>query len=71
MVAAILGPSVSLLAMFVPAWLAGRVSPLEGMRFVAAEGRNFVTLGYVLASAVVFLLTGSVMAACLTGLSPY
>ena len=31
--------SVSLLAMFVPAWIAGRVSPLEGMRFVAAEGR--------------------------------
>ena len=38
--AGLLGPIVSLLAMFVPAWIAGRVSPLEGMRFVVSERRG-------------------------------
>ena len=37
-VAAFLGPGISLLAMFVPARIAGKISPLEGMRFVVAEG---------------------------------
>ncbi len=46
--AGILGPIVSLLAMFIPAWIAGRVSPLEGMRFIATEGRSRVSLLYAL-----------------------
>ena len=68
--AAFLGPSVSLVAMFVPAWIAGRVSPLEGMRFIASEGRSRVSVAYVLAAATVFIVTGSVMAACIVGYLP-
>jgi len=68
--AGILGPCVSLAAMFGPAWIAGKVSPLEGMRFIAAEGRGGVSLRYVLLAVVIFLLTGSVMAACLLGYLP-
>jgi putative ABC transport system permease protein len=68
--AAILGPSVSLFAMFVPAWIAGRVSPLEGMRFVASEGRHRVSVAYVLISLLVFLVTGSLLAACIVGHLP-
>ncbi len=70
LIAAVLGPSVSLLAMFVPAWMAGRVSPLEGMRFVAAEGRNFVSVRYILLSGTIFLATATVMGACLFGYLP-
>ncbi|MEN6457855.1 MAG: FtsX-like permease family protein [Thermoguttaceae bacterium] len=70
LIAGVLGPAVSLLAMLIPAWLAGRVSPLEGMRFVAAEGRNFVTARYILFSMAVFLVTAGIMAACLVGYLP-
>ena len=68
--AAVLGPCISLLAMFIPAYLASRISPLEGMRFVAAEGRRRVTPGYVLFSLFVFAITGSLLAACVTGYLP-
>ena len=36
--------------MFVPAYLAGRISPLEGMRFVAADTHSHVTPMYILGS---------------------
>ena len=68
--AVLLGPSVSLLAMFVPAWIAGRVSPLEGMRFIASERRSRVSVAYVLLAIVVFVVTGSLLAACVTGYLP-
>ncbi|MCE5266687.1 MAG: ABC transporter permease [Planctomycetaceae bacterium] len=68
--AGLLGPAVSLLAMFVPAWIAGRVSPLEGMRFVVAEGRNFVTVRYVLVAIAIFAITAGLMAASLVGYLP-
>ena len=68
--AGILGPAVSLAAMFVPAWIAGRVSPLEGMRFIASEGHHRVSLSYVLVAVTVFVTTGSVMAACIVGYLP-
>jgi len=68
--AAILGPGVSLLAMFVPAWIAGRVSPLEGMRFIAPKGRRIVSPAYVLFAIVVFLTTGLALAGCIAGYLP-
>jgi putative ABC transport system permease protein len=68
--AAILGPSVSLFAMFVPAWIAGKVSPLEGMRFVTSEGRRGISWTYALMSFAVFGVTASVMAACIKGYLP-
>ncbi len=68
--AGLLGPLVSLLAMFIPAWIAGRVSPLEGMRFVASDRHGRISLPYVLLAFAAFLSTGSVMAACIVGLLP-
>jgi putative ABC transport system permease protein len=68
--AGILGPLVSLFAMFVPAWIAGRVSPLEGMRFIASEGRKRIAPWYVLMAVSVFVVTGSIMAACIVGYLP-
>jgi putative ABC transport system permease protein len=69
-VAGLLGPIVSLVAMFIPAWIAGRVSPLEGMRFIASEGRSRVSVAYVFMAVTVFLATGSVMAASIAGYLP-
>jgi putative ABC transport system permease protein len=68
--AALLGPSVSILAMFIPAWIAGKVSPLEGMRFIASEGYRRVSIAYVFLAAAVFIVTGLLMAGCLTGYLP-
>jgi putative ABC transport system permease protein len=68
--AAILGPSVSVLAMFIPAWIAGKVSPLEGLRFIASDGHKRVSLAYVVMAASVFIVTGVMMAACITGYLP-
>jgi putative ABC transport system permease protein len=68
--AGILGPIVSLVAMFIPAWIAGRVSPLEGMRFVASEGQRRVSAAYVLMAVVVFLIAGSVLWASILGYLP-
>jgi len=69
-VAAFLGPGISLLAMFIPARMAGKISPLEGMRFVVSEGRRPITWAYGVTSVLTFLLTGSALAACVTGYLP-
>jgi putative ABC transport system permease protein len=69
-VVACLGPAVSLLAMFAPAWIAGRISPLEGMRFVAREGRSRLSGVYVLLAVAISAVTGSVMWACVFGWLP-
>ena len=68
--AAVLGPGVSLLAMFIPAWIAGKVSPLEGMRFIALGRTPPVSIAYVLFAATVFIITNVLMAACITGYLP-
>ena len=68
--ASFLGPSVSLLAMFIPAWIAGKVSPLEGMRFIASEGRSRVSVAYIFMAVTVFVVTGLVMAASILGYLP-
>lgn len=67
---AFLGPGISLLAMFIPARIAGKISPLEGMRFIASEGKSGVSLAYITLSVTFFILTGSVLAACITGYLP-
>lgn len=68
--ATILGPSISLIAMFVPAYLAGKISPLEGMRFVVSERSSRITLRYALFTITLFAGTGSVLAACAMGYLP-
>lgn len=65
-----LGPIVSLLAMFIPAWIAGRVSPLEGMRFVVSERRKRIPLWYAALAITAFVSTGSVVGACIVGILP-
>lgn len=65
-----LGPSVSLLAMFIPAWIAGKVSPLEGMRFIASDRQSRLSFTYALTAFTAFVATGSVVAACLVGYLP-
>jgi putative ABC transport system permease protein len=69
-VAGCLGPIVSLLAMFIPAWIAGRISPLEGMRFVVSQRRGRLPLWYVLTAIFAFLSIGAIMAACIVGYLP-
>jgi putative ABC transport system permease protein len=64
------GPIVSLLAMFIPAWIAGRVSPLEGMRFVASERRGRVSFWYVSLAILAFVATGALLAASIFGYLP-
>lgn len=68
--AAFLGPGISLLAMFIPTWIASRISPLESMRFVPSSGRNRISPWYILFSLMFFLLTGSALAACVVGYLP-
>jgi putative ABC transport system permease protein len=69
-VAAFLGPGISLLAMFVPARIAGKISPLEGMRFIVSETRRHITWRYISFSVGAFILSGSLVAACVTGYLP-
>jgi len=68
--AGILGPAVSLAAMFVPAWIAGRVSPLEGIRFIASETQKRISAAYVFLALMVFTVLGAVLTACILGYLP-
>ena len=68
--AALLGPGISLLAMFIPTWIASRISPLESMRFVPFKPRGRTSLWYVLFSLMFFIVTGSALAACIVGYLP-
>jgi putative ABC transport system permease protein len=70
LLAAILGPGISLVGMLIPAWTAGRISPLEGMRPMVSEGRSRVPLSFTLAAVLIFITTGSVLAACVMGYLP-
>jgi putative ABC transport system permease protein len=68
--AGLVGPIISVLAMFVPAWIAGRVSPLEGMRFVVSDRRGRVPFWYGVLACITFLITGSAVAGCILGYIP-
>ena len=70
LLATVLGPSISLMAMFIPAYVAGKISPLEGMRTIIPEGNGGVTLRSVLFTLIVFAVTGGLLAACITGYLP-
>jgi len=70
LLAALLGPGISLVAIYVPARLAGRVSPLEGMRPAVVEEEAPVPRGFAAAAFVVFALTGVLLAACVAGYLP-
>jgi putative ABC transport system permease protein len=68
--AAIIGPGMSLSAMLIPAWLAGRISAMEGIRPAVAKEGARVPLSFALSGVATFIITGSALAACVTGWLP-
>jgi putative ABC transport system permease protein len=70
LLALVLGPSISIIAMFAPAFIATKISPLEGMRFVVRENQGRITLRYILSTILIFAVTGGLLAACVTGYLP-
>jgi putative ABC transport system permease protein len=69
-IAGILGPSMSVLGMFIPAVMAGLITPLEGMRPVVSQDSARLSWRFTLLSLGVFVLTGSLLAACIIGWLP-
>lgn len=70
LIAGVVGPGVSLLAMFIPAWMAGKVSPLEGMRPVIVQESRPVPLSFTIAGLCAFIVTGTILAGSVTGYLP-
>lgn len=70
LLAAVLGPTVSVLAACIPARVASRISPLEGMRPpVHQDGADYPRVT-VLCSLAVFVLAGLTLGACIAGWLP-
>jgi putative ABC transport system permease protein len=65
LLASILGPLLSVVAMSVPAWIASRVSPLEGMRPAVAESMTKVPWSFTLAGIATFLITLGILLGCI------
>jgi len=61
--AALVGPGMSLLAMLIPAYLAGRISAMEGIRPAIAKEGARVPLSFALFGVATFIVTGSILAA--------
>ena len=61
-IAAILGPTLSFVAMCFPAWEAWKVTPLEGMRPVIAPDSQGVSLRYSVLSIFTFVTFASLLA---------
>jgi putative ABC transport system permease protein len=68
--AAILGPGTALAAMLAPAFLAGSVTPLEGMRPVVAPPGSRVPRGFTLAGLGICLVLAMLLAGCMLGYLP-
>lgn len=70
LLAGILGPGMAMIAMFVPAYLAGRVTPLEGMRPLVTETTSPASARVTLFGIVLVILTGMSLVACIFGYLP-
>jgi putative ABC transport system permease protein len=70
LLAGLLGPGMAMIAMFVPAYLAGKVTPLEGMRPVVAEVTRPASAKVTLLGIGLTALTGMVLVACVFGYLP-
>jgi putative ABC transport system permease protein len=68
--AAVLGPMISLFGVIVPAYLAGKITPLEGMRPMISEHDRRIPLSFVILAVAVFVTTGSLLAGSIMGLLP-
>jgi putative ABC transport system permease protein len=64
LLAAVLGCGVSLVAAGIPAWMASRVSPLEGLRPVIVEDDAPLPVGFVVAGFASFAVSGLMLGAC-------
>ena len=68
--AAVLGPIISLFGVVVPAYLAGKITPLEGMRPIVSEHDRRIPLSFVVLAVAVFITTGSLLAGSIMGFLP-
>jgi len=68
--ALLLGPLLSLGGVLIPAWLAGRVSPLEGMRPQVTQDDTAVSKRLLLLGAVCFVLSTACLVASIAGWLP-
>ena len=70
LLAAVVGPGMSQLEMLIPAYLAGRISAMEGIRPAIAKDGMRVSLGLTLSGIATFIVTGAALVACVTGWLP-
>jgi putative ABC transport system permease protein len=68
--AAVLGPMISLFGVIVPAYMAGKITPLEGMRPIVSEHNRRIPASFVILAVVVFTVTGSLLAGSIMGYLP-
>jgi putative ABC transport system permease protein len=68
--AAVLGPMISLFGVIVPAYLAGKITPLEGMRPIVTEHDRRIPFSFVILAVAVFTATGSLLAGSILGFLP-
>jgi putative ABC transport system permease protein len=71
LLAALLGPAMALLATYLPARSAAKVSPLEAMRpAIAMNGRSGTSRSYIVTALVIYTLTGAGLGATIVGWLP-
>jgi putative ABC transport system permease protein len=70
LLAAVLGPMISLFGVIVPAYLAGKITPLEGMRPIVSEHDRRIPASFVILAVAVFTVTGSLLAGSIMGFLP-
>ncbi len=68
--ASIIGPLMSVCGVIVPAYIAGKITPLEGMRPIVDEHDRRIPLSFVISAVVVFIVTGSLLAGSIFGVLP-
>lgn len=68
--AGILGPGMALFAMFIPARIAGKVSPLEGMRPDVTKPNTPIPIKWIVAGIATFFITGGALVGCIMGVFP-
>ncbi len=69
-VAAALGPGLAAIATYVPARIAGAISPLEGLRPVVSDTRPRIPWIYVMIGLGIYLASGMILLGCLEGWLP-
>jgi putative ABC transport system permease protein len=69
-IAALIGPGMSLVGVLIPAILTMKITPIEGMRPVISERKFHIPKAYIIGSIVYFFITGSIFTACIAGWLP-